>query len=1264
MLKEADQAFNMIGQEHSTSEKAGRIWLAALFLFILGNVSFPLTTQEKIHFEQISSEQGLSQNTVFTICQDKKGFLWLGTEEGLNRYDGYDIKIYKHKTDDPHSLIDNKVWAVYEDHLGALWIGTPGGLDRFDRKTEKFIHLISNKIRSIYEDRDGVLWLGSYNAGLISLDRERKNFKYYTNTTSQLSGLNDKSVRTIYEDKSGLLWIGAEKHGLYKFDRDKEIFTHYLHMPTNPQSLSHNSVKAIFEDSRGVLWIGTEDGLNRMDRQKGVFIHYKSNSRSHNSLSHDYVLSIFEDDAGILWFGTYGGGLNRYDLEKKIFLCDQYRADIPGSLSDNNVYVIYQDRGGILWFGTNRGLNKYDKRKEKFSCWSAERAGSTIASNNCVWSIYKDRSGIVWFGTDSGLAQLDRKSGKMKLWSHDPNNPNSMSHSKVLAIYEDHAGVLWIGTEGGGLNRFDRQKKTFSSYKNDPNDEYSLSHDDVFALYEDRFGTLWIGTEKGLNRLDREEDRFNRWLNDPANPRSLSNDVVSFIFEDHNGELWIGTRGSLNRFNRADESFDSWKNIPGDPSSLSDNQINYLYEDKAGNFWIGTALGLNKFDRRGNHFTHYTTKDGLPNDKINGILEDDNGCLWLSTNYGISRFNPKEGQFRNYDIYDGLQSNEFNGNSCNRAFDGELFFGGINGFNYFDPLQIKDKLIPPPIVITDFQLFNESANIDSGRETPLEKSILETDEIELSHTDYFFAFKFAALDFTTPSKNKYEYMMEGLDKTWIKKSADNRYASYTNLDPDTYTFKVRGSNNDGIWNEKGVSIKIVINPPFWKTWWFQSIVGLCCLLLIFGFFQYRTRRLRQKLAEERKVQEILRKARDLAEFRRAEIEKLVAAISSLLIAVDSEGKIFQWNETAAKFFCIIDSACIGKTLIEVLKEYIEPTKLAEIMQKGLADGEGKPLYDLEIAIDLKDKGGRLLLAVINPILDSDGKKLGFLLLAEDITNRKEEERRRNLSQRLESLGQMAGNIAHQIKTPLQFIGNNGQFLCDSFSDISKFYMAVLECLPEIEQSDKKQTAALIKQAIEQCDIEYHLREIPEACNQVVDGVATVSNVIQSMKEYFHPGTGVMEKADVNKLLRSTIVIVQNEIKKILNIEMSFYPELPQIPCYQVELNQVFMNLLGNAVDAIKEKEFQGMQGVIKVSTTLEGSEIIITITDNGCGIPDSIKEFVFNPFFTTKDVGKGTGQGLSLAHNIVEKHKGKIYFKSKIGEGTSFYVHLPILGEN
>jgi PAS domain S-box-containing protein len=440
-------------------------------------------------------------------------------------------------------------------------------------------------------------------------------------------------------------------------------------------------------------------------------------------------------------------------------------------------------------------------------------------------------------------------------------------------------------------------------------------------------------------------------------------------------------------------------------------------------------------------------------------------------------------------------------------------------------------------------------------------------------------------------------------------------------------------------------------------------IGILLLLFVFFFFRYRTRLLKQKIAEQKKAQETLIESRDLAEFRRAEIEKLVAAISSLLIAVDSDGKIFQWNETAENFFNIPAKMSMGQYFTDVLKDYIHPGKLTDILEKGLAGKEGKYVNNFEISIDLKDKGIRLLLTIINPITDSNGKRLGFLLLAENITHHKEEECRRNLSQKLELLGQMAGNIAHEIKIPLQYIGHNSQFVCESFTNITQFYETVFACLPEMEQSNKKDAAQKIREIIKRCDIEYLLREIPQACNQMADGVATICSIIHSMKEYSHPGRGVMEKADINKLLCTTIVIVQNKINKALNIKTKYNEELPKISCYPGELNQVFMNLMGNALDAIQEKNNPEEPGIIKITSTLKDNEIIVTIADNGCGIPDNIKDNVFNPFFTTKEIGKGTGQGLSMAHNIVEKHKGKIYFKSKAGEGTTFYIHLPIEGE-
>lgn len=1242
-------------------------FLAGWYLYALPVSRVSDILPDRIKFEHISIEQGLSQSAVFEICQDTKGFLWFGTEDGLNRFDGYSFKIYRRDPDRPGSLSNNVVRAIYEDRHGVLWIGTEDGLNRYDREKETFSHftksedshsLSNNNVLAIVEDKSGRLWVGTA-GGLNRLDKERKQFTHYKHIPGKTFSLSNDKVTAIYEDEAGGLWIGTGGGGLNKYNEEKYIFSSYKNKPGDSRSLSNNFVKTIFEDSYGMLWIGTNEGLNRFDREKNVFTRFEKDPNNNKGLSHNTVYSIFEVDTNDLWLGTNGGGINRWNPAEQEFRHLRNTPEIPHSLSNDFVHVIYRDRGGILWVGTEKGINKFDRKKEKFAGWDMEATGS----DSMVWEIFEDKEGCLWLGTDGGLIMLNRDTGKTVHWTHEPNDPNSLSHNRVHAVFEDNQGMLWIGTHGGGLNRFDRRKKEFRHYKHDKSEPHgSLSNDNVFAVLEDRAGTLWVGTLGGLNRLDdREAGFFTHWLHDPLNPDSLCNDFVMTMFEDRKGGLWIGTEGGLSRFDQKKETFSSWEKSP-DPNSISDNVILHIHVDKSGTPWIGTAWGLNKFDWEKRTFTRFTKKNGLPNDRINGILEDEEGYLWLSTNAGISRFNPQSREFRNYDVHDGLKSIEFNGGSCFKSLDGEMFFGGIKGFNFFYPADIEDNPHVPPVVITGFLVFNKSVDVDSGHNAVLEKSIIETKKIVLPYRDNFFAFEFAALDYTTPVKNKYAYKMERLDKEWIEIDTRKRFASYTSVNPGEYIFKVRGSNNDGKWNEEGVLIKIIITPPIWKTWWFRVFLAVALVLLIFVGYRYRTRRLREELAQQERVQTILRRSRDLAEFRRAEIEKLIASISALLIAVDSNGEIFQWNETAEKMFGIKESGTIGCTFTEVLNNYIPADKLREIMEKGLGEGDDTPVKDFEFFINPRNKGKRLLLSTISPILDRNNKRLGFLLLAEDITNRKEEEHRLLLSQKLESLGQMAGNIAHEIKSPLQYIAHNGQFVHDSVKELAAFYDAVNESLAEIEQSNRAHVAEKIKALIEEYDIEYSLKEIPRASDQIVSGVSTVSKIVKSMKEYSHPGRGVMEKADINHLLESMVVLIQDQRDGLLKIDTEFYHPLPPAVCFPGELHQVFMNLLINAADSIREK---GEPGLIKIATSLEGNEIVVAISDTGRGIPDRIKDNIFNPFFTTKEVGLGTGQGLSLAHKIIfENHKGKLHFTSKVGEGTTFYVHLPIQGES
>jgi ligand-binding sensor domain-containing protein/serine phosphatase RsbU (regulator of sigma subunit) len=817
-----------------------------------------------IEFERLSLEQGLSQSVVTCILQDRQGFLWFGTMDGLNKYDGYGFTVYKHDAEDSNSLSDNCITAICEDRFGMLWIGTRDGLNRFDRITERFARywhdpanprsLSHNTITAICEDRvnaENWLWVGTGEGGLDLFDRKTESVSHYQLDTTNSNSLSSNRVRAIHVDRTGAVWVGTYG-GLNKMvfdqnpgnDRPAARFTRFEHDPSNPNSLSHNRIWSIYEDRAGNLWLTTfGGGLNKLSNDEGAdgasvhfkrYLHHAANS---NSLNHNTTRPIFEDQTGTLWIGT-SGGLDQFDPVKESFTHHQYDPANPHSLSNNDVWSVYEDQSGTLWVGTyGGGLNKFSRAKEKFAHFKHDPANLNSLGHNMVMSICEDRTGTLWVGTGGGgLYQYDVSQKKFLHYRHDPANPYSLSNDGVAAVCEDESGALWIGT-GEGLHRFDRETKQFIRYQRDPVNPHSLSSNSVSALYKDHMGTMWIGTGGGgLNRHDRATGRFIRYQHDPANPQSLSHNTVYAIFEDPSHELWIGTAGGLNRFDRANERFVRYQHDPANRQSLGNNHVLSIYSDSAHattTLWVGTSGGgLDQFDKTTGAFAHFTEKDGLPNGVIYGILGDAAGNLWLSTNNGLSKFDPATKAFRNYDVDDGLQSNEFNQGAQFKspAPRDEMFFGGINGFNRFHPERINDNPYAPPIVLTAFMKFDKRVKLDTA--------ITEIKRLKLSYRDNFFSFAFAALDYTNPAKNQYAYKLEGFNDDWIY-CGSRRYASYTNLDGGEYTFRVKGANSDGVWNEQGIAVKIIVTPPFWKTWWFVALMAVMLLFLGYGVYRHK-----------------------------------------------------------------------------------------------------------------------------------------------------------------------------------------------------------------------------------------------------------------------------------------------------------------------------------------------------------------------------------------------------------------------------------------
>ncbi len=812
-----------------------------------------------IRFEHISIEQGLSQNSVLCTLQDNKGFMWFGTWDGLNKYDGYNFTIYRHDQGNPHSLGDNTVWSLYEDLGGALWIGTGAGLDYLNRETGQFTHyqhnpndpasLSDNVVLSIWEDPSGALWIGTANGGLNKLDRSTGRFTRYQHNPDDPYSLSSNSGVTIYPDTlrsrgdwTGMLWVGTS-NGLNKFDVGTQRFTRYQHIPGDAQSLSDNGILTVYEDRSGTLWIGTNKGLDWYNRETGHFVHYQHLASDPHSLSDNMVWRIYEDRLGTLWIGTLEQGLDKFDREHGRFIHYRNDPNNPASLSNNRIRSIYEDRSGALWIGTDGGgLDKFDVGKKGFTNYQSDPNDSNTLSAKSVLAVYEDRSGVLWIGTISGgLDKFDRETMQFTHYRYDPRYPYSLSSNFILSLYEDHRGTLWIGTYEGGLERFDRKNDQFVHYQHNPRDPYSLSNPSVRAIYEDRDSMLWIGTwGGGLDKLDPTTRRFEHYRHNPDDSSSLSDNTVRTICEDGMGALWVGTENGLNRLDRETGRFTRYQHNPDDPNSLGDNFVLTIYPQNGDNregaspaLWIGTnGGGLDRFDPENEIFTHYGEKDGLPNNVVYGILEDNQGSLWLSTNKGLSKFNPRNGTFRNYEVRDGLQSNEFNEGSYYKSRSGEMFFGGVNGLTAFYPEDIKDNSYTPPIVLTSLT--------QSGEPVDASAAIENITEAKFSWPNNFFEFEFTALSYVQPEKNQYAYRLDNFDKDW-NYIATRRFGRYTNLPGGEYTLRLKGSNNDGVWNEVGTVLKITIVPPFWEMWWFRGLAALTLIAGVLGGYRLRVK---------------------------------------------------------------------------------------------------------------------------------------------------------------------------------------------------------------------------------------------------------------------------------------------------------------------------------------------------------------------------------------------------------------------------------------
>jgi len=836
--------------------------ISVFFLFLFTSFLFS-SAQKFIRFEHILPHYNtVPISVVSSIMQDREGFLWFGTNEGLAKYDGYRFTLFAPPQSGQESSVrPASVFPIIEDSRGDIWFGTNGyGLFHFSKENEEFsqfIHdpenpagLAGNTILSLKEDKSGNLYIGTRHNGLCRYERQN-------NTFTRISlGENVETIWVLLIDSQNRIWAGTQESGLFRFDPETRKIQNYRHDASDPNSIGSNTVWSICQDKQGTIWVGTKNGgLNRFDEESEGFTSYFGNGLEINDLRYSNIISLCEDSAGNIWAGTQGDGLRIFD--KKIERCTAYK-HIPNdqdSLSGNFINALYQDSSGIMWVATQRGgINKSLNNQVKFKHFKHNPYNPQSIRDSDVRSVYKKKSGYLWIGTSGGLDRIDKKNGLITHFIHDPDDDTSISAGAVQAVIEDEEGVVWAGMDKTGLNRLDPRTGVFTHYTYREDSKNSLSHNKVHVIRQDRYDKdiLWIGTQNGLNKFNKKTADFTRFFSSLQDSSTLSSSNITAVCEDSSGDLWVGTVWGLNSMDKKTGQFTRFVTEFSDPQNdtILDNHITSLLEDKNGVIWIGTFRGISKYDRASENWKYYTAREGLSGDIICGILEDETGCLWVSSNRGLLKLDPETESITSYYLHDGIQSQQFNRGAFFKTSEGQMFFGGVNGYNSFDPKDIKKNPFIPPVVWTGFYIHNKKH--DLGQPLSSLKELLLYSKIG------FITFEFAALCFFNPERNQFAFKLEGRDKDWIY-TGPNRTISFQSPLKGEYTLLIKAANPDGVWNEKGLSIPIQMLPPFWKTWWFITLVFIVASFIILSWLRTRAKLRAARTVKKENLEKVFKK---------------------------------------------------------------------------------------------------------------------------------------------------------------------------------------------------------------------------------------------------------------------------------------------------------------------------------------------------------------------------------------------------------------------
>jgi len=814
-----------------------RSWQPSVILYLLVTIIVSHTAFAQpppLQFQHLTDAHGLSHNRVWSITQDKYGLIWIGTQDGLNRYDGYKVDVYRTERGNKNSLPNSYIRCLFTNSHGTVWIGTQNGLAYYDDRSNSFESffkdttdknsLPGNNISVIKEDVHGILWIGT-DAGLCSFDTKKKRFQRFRHD-DHANSISSNLIRDIEFAPDGTMWITTNK-GLNRLDLSTMRFTSFIHDPKDSTTLSGNILTQIAMDKDGNIWTSVNEpiSLECFNTKTYRTRHYKNFTEEQSHIPNNTPRDIFFDSKGRLWVGTDQGGLYLYLPGKDIFY--QYKADIldPSKLQSNTIIEVYQDNSNMIWLGSQNGVERFNPDESKFMVYRPKSITSLEVANNSVQAIAEDPSHRLWIGTFNGIFILDRKTGAYTNYQYKQGDPHSLSNNVVQSVCRDRSGNMWIGTLAG-LNLFDPIHKNFRRFLIKKSAVLGISF--INSIGSCKNGDLFIGGQAGLSKFDFDNDSV----------QHLSDAAVSVIFEDNREILWIGVAGGgLIKWNRATGEKERFLNIVDDTSSLPSNIIGSVTQDHQGVIWIGTAAGLCRFNETTKKFTTFSEKNGSPKGLVTQLLVDDKDRIWMSATGGISMLNDSRNKFANYDPADGLQGREFGGRTVVKTHDGYLCYGGKYGFNIFHPDSLRINNFIPPVILRRILIFGEELKMDS--------SFTHLKSLKLSYKQNFFSFEFAALNYDHPEKNQYEYQLINFDKKVVS-NGTNRVFSYTNVPPANYTLKVTASNNDDQWNKAGFELELIIIPPFWATWWFKTIVVLVLVGSVLLFFKLRENRIKRE----------------------------------------------------------------------------------------------------------------------------------------------------------------------------------------------------------------------------------------------------------------------------------------------------------------------------------------------------------------------------------------------------------------------------------